>query len=512
MAIGPRLEFRQSQQLVMTPQLMQAIKLLQLSNVDLIAHINNELESNPFLEQDDSPDGAGPAAEPSRSDGSTEHENAPTDAQEGDWLSNELQATPEAISSKLDSELSNVFSDDNGENQPIDPVQQKAENWQAPSHNMSSGGSDYNLEAFVAAEVSLSEHLQEQLGFVVSDPADLLVARQLIDCIDENGYLRIDSEEISHRLGVTESDLDRVISRIQGLDPVGVFARDLIECLKLQLIEKNRYDPAMQALVENIELLAHHDLVKLKRLCKVDDEDLKDMILEIKELNPKPGAAFNTEITQAIVPDAFVLAASDGGWTVELNTENLPKVLVNQSYYSEISQGPKNDKELAYFTDSLQTANWLVKSLDQRARTILKVSSEIVRQQDGFLTYGVQYLRPMNLRVVADAIGMHESTVSRVTSNKYIATPRGIFELKYFFSAAIASSEGGESHSAESVRYQIKQLIDAEDPKKILSDDALVKILKDDGVDIARRTVAKYREALKIPSSVQRRREKKLLA
>ncbi|QUS56150.1 RNA polymerase factor sigma-54 [Pseudovibrio brasiliensis] len=511
MAIGPKLEFRQSQQLVMTPQLMQAIKLLQLSNVDLIAHINSELESNPFLERDDSPDGAGPAAETSASENSSDNDAGSAEMQEGDWLNNELETTPEAISSNLDSELSNVFPDDNGESQSVDPVQQKADNWQAPSHNASSGTSDYNLEAFVAAEVSLSEHLQEQLGFAVSNPTDILIAQQLIDCLDESGYLRIDADEMSARLGVTEQDLERVILALQGLDPVGVFARDLSECLKLQLKEKDRYDPAMQALVENIELLALHDLTKLKRLCRVDDEDLKDMILEIKELNPKPGAAFNTEVTQPIVPDAFVRPASDGGWIVELNTESLPKVLVNQSYYSEISQSSKKDKELAYFTDSLQTANWLVKSLDQRARTILKVSSEIVRQQDGFLTYGVQHLRPMNLRVVADAIGMHESTVSRVTSNKYIATPRGIFELKYFFSAAIASSEGGESHSAESVRYRIKQLIDAEDPKKILSDDALVKILKDDGVDIARRTVAKYREALRIPSSVQRRREKKSL-
>ncbi|WP_057462734.1 RNA polymerase factor sigma-54 [Pseudovibrio sp. POLY-S9] len=511
MAIGPKLEFRQSQQLVMTPQLMQAIKLLQLSNVDLIAHVNSELESNPFLERDDSPDGAGPAGETSNSESTPEADSSPTEMQEGDWLNNELETTPEAISSNLDSELSNVFPDDNGEHQAVDPVQQKADNWQAPSHSTSSGASDYNLEAFVAAEISLSEHLQEQLGFVLTNPADVLVAHQLVDCIDENGYLRIDGAEMSERLGVSEQDLERIILALQGLDPVGVFARDLSECLKLQLKEKDRYDPAMQALVENIELLALHDLVKLKRICKVDDEDLKDMILEIKELNPKPGAAFNTEITQPIVPDAFVRPASDGGWTVELNTESLPKVLVSQSYYSEISQGSRNNKELAYFTDSLQTANWLVKSLDQRARTILKVSSEIVRQQDGFLTYGVQHLRPMNLRVVADAIGMHESTVSRVTSNKYIATPRGIFELKYFFSAAIASSEGGESHSAESVRYRVKQLIDAEDPKKILSDDALVKILKDDGVDIARRTVAKYREALKIPSSVQRRREKKSL-
>ncbi|GHB24897.1 RNA polymerase sigma-54 factor 2 [Pseudovibrio japonicus] len=508
MAIGPKLEFRQSQQLVMTPQLMQAIKLLQLSNVDLIAHVNNELESNPFLERDESPDGAGPAADTSTTENTAETSDSAADAQEGDWLKNELETTPEAISGNLDSELSNVFPDDNGESPSVDPIQQKADNWQAPSHTTSAASSDYNLEAFVAAEVSLSEHLQEQLGFAVTSSADTLIAHQLIDCLDENGYLRIDSTEMANRLGVSEQELERIIRALQGLDPVGVFARDLSECLKLQLVEKDRFDPAMQTLVENIELLALRDLAKLKRLCKVDDEDLKDMILEIKELNPKPGAAFNTEVTQPVVPDAFVHPSSDGGWTVELNTESLPKVLVNQSYYSEISQGSKNDKELAYFTDSLQTANWLIRSLDQRARTILKVSSEIVRQQDGFLTYGVQHLRPMNLRVVADAIGMHESTVSRVTSNKYIATPRGIFELKYFFSAAIASSEGGESHSAESVRYRIKQLIDAEDPKKILSDDALVKILKNDGVDIARRTVAKYREALKISSSVQRRREK----
>ena len=250
MAIGPKLEFRQSQQLVMTPQLMQAIKLLQLSNVDLIAHINSELESNPFLERDDSPDGAGPTTETSVPESSSDNEAGSAEMQEGDWLNNELETTPEAISSNLDSELSNIFPDDNGESQSVDPVQQKADNWQAPSHNASSGASDYNLEAFVAAEVSLSEHLQEQLGFAVSNPTDILIAQQLIDCLDESGYLRIDAHEMSARLGVTEQDLERVILALQGLDPVGVFARDLSECLKLQLKEKDRYDPAMQALVE----------------------------------------------------------------------------------------------------------------------------------------------------------------------------------------------------------------------------------------------------------------------
>ena len=393
----------------------------------------------------------------------------------------------------------------------VDPVQQKEEAWQAPSHSTSSVSADYNLETFVAAKVSLSEHLQEQIGFVLPNPTDALIARQLIDSLDEDGYLRINQNEMTARLGLQSEELERIIQALQGLDPIGVFARTLSECLKIQLVEKDRFDPAMQLLVENIELLAVRDWAKLKRLCRVDQEDLTEMIHEIRELNPKPGSVYDLDIAHPVVPDAFVRPTAEGGWTVELNTDSLPKVLVNQSYYSKISDGTRSDKELTYFTESLQTANWLVKSLDQRARTILKVSSEIVRQQDRFLTYGVQHLRPMNLRVVADAIGMHESTVSRVTSNKYIATPRGIFELKYFFSTAINSSEGGESHSAESVRYRIKQLIEAEDPRKILSDDALVKILRDDGVDIARRTVAKYREALKIPSSVQRRREKKAL-
>lgn len=504
MAIGPKLEFRQSQQLVMTPQLMQAIKLLQMSNIDLIAHINTELDSNPFLERDESAETGEVGADTS---------DASEDAPQGDenWLQSDLETSAESISSSMDSELTNVFPDDNGEQRIADPVQQKEEAWQAPSHGASAASSDYNLEAFVAAKVSLSEHLQEQIGFVLSNPADTLVAQQLIDSLDENGYLRIEHEDMAARLGIAPEALERIIQALQGLDPVGVFARDLAECLKIQLKEKDRFDPAMQIFVENIELLALRDLPKLKRLCKVDQDDLTDMIHEIRELNPKPGAAYDFDVAQAVVPDAFVRPTAEGGWTVELNTDSLPKVLVNQSYYSEIAGGTRNDKDLTYFTESLQTANWLVKSLDQRARTILKVSSEIVRQQDAFLTYGVQHLRPMNLRIVADAIGMHESTVSRVTSNKYIATPRGIFELKYFFSAAINSSEGGDSHSAESVRYRIKQLIDREDPKKILSDDALVKILRDDGVDIARRTVAKYREALKIPSSVQRRREKKFL-
>jgi RNA polymerase sigma-54 factor len=289
-----------------------------------------------------------------------------------------------------------------------------------------------------------------------------------------------------------------------------VAARDLKECLALQLRERDRFDPAMAALVANLECLARHDYAQLRRLCAVDDEDLADMVAELKRLVPKPGLAFGGGVIQPVVPDVTVRTGADGGWIIELNSETLPKVLVNQTYYATVARTARSDKDKGYLSECLQTANWLVKSLDQRAKTILKVSTEIVRQQDAFLAYGVEHLRPLNLRTVADAIGMHESTVSRVTSNKYIGTPRGIFELKYFFTSSIASAEGGEAHSAEAVRHRIKALIDGETAEAIMSDDTIVDLLRKQGVDIARRTVAKYREAMKIPSSVERRRSKQL--
>jgi len=289
-----------------------------------------------------------------------------------------------------------------------------------------------------------------------------------------------------------------------------VCARNLTECVALQLRERDRFDPAMQALVAHLDLVAKRDLAALRRTCGVDEEDLTEMIAEIRRLNPKPGLAFGSTLVQPIVPDVFVRAGADGGWTVELNSDSLPKVLVNQRYYAEIAGTARSAAEKTYLADCLQTASWLIRALDQRARTILKVATEIVRQQDGFFVHGVQHLRPLNLKTVADAIGMHESTVSRVTANKYMATNRGIFELKYFFTSAIAAADGGEAHSAEAVRHRIKQLIDAERPDAVLSDDTIVDRLRAAGIDIARRTVAKYREAMRIPSSVQRRRDKQV--
>jgi len=335
-----------------------------------------------------------------------------------------------------------------------------------------------------------------------------MIGQFLIDLVDEAGYLSGDLGQVGEKLGASSEDVDAVLQILQGFDPPGVCARNLAECLTVQLRERNRFDPAMEALVGQLDLVAKRDFAALRRVCGVDDEDLADMLNEIRQLNPKPGLAFGSTLVQPIVPDVFVRPGPDGGWTVELNSDTLPKVLVNQSYHSEVAKLARNDKDKSYLADCLQSATWLVRALDQRAKTILKVATEIVRQQDAFLVHGVRHLRPLNLKTIAEAIGMHESTVSRVTANKYMATERGVFELKYFFTSAIAASDGGEAHSAEAVRHRIKELIDAEGTDGVLSDDAIVEKLRAGGVDIARRTVAKYREAMRIGSSVQRRRDK----
>jgi RNA polymerase sigma-54 factor len=339
-----------------------------------------------------------------------------------------------------------------------------------------------------------------------------MIGQYLIDLVDESGYLAGDLAAAAEKLGTSLAEVEAVLAILQTFDPPGICARDLAECLAIQLKDNNRYDPAMQALISRLDLLAKRDFPALKKICGVGDEDLADMIADVRRLNPKPGLAFGAAVVQPIIPDVFVRPAPNGAWLVELNSDTLPKVLVNQSYYAEVSAAARRDTDKSYLADCLQSATWLVRALDQRARTILKVSNEIVRQQDAFFAHGVEHLRPLNLKTVAEAIGMHESTVSRVTANKYMATSRGIFELKYFFTSAIAAAHGGEAHSAEAVRHRIKQLIDAENATDVLSDDTIVEKLREAGIDIARRTVAKYREAMRIPSSVQRRREKQAAA
>ncbi|MEY9881293.1 RNA polymerase factor sigma-54 [Bradyrhizobium sp. USDA 329] len=518
MALTQRLEFRQSQSLVMTPQLMQAIKLLQLSNLDLTTFVEEELERNPLLERasDEGPAGEAPAEAGSYGDSDGQGDGQGEDGFGGgaegfepgqeEWMSKDLGTRAE-IEQTLDTGLDNVFSEE-----PAEAAARNAQDAAPTTYTEWGGGAsgteDYNLEAFVAAETTLSDRLAEQLAVAFAAPAQRMIGQYLIDLVDEAGYLPADLGQAAERLGASQADVEGVLAVLQKFDPPGVCARNLSECLAIQLRELDRYDPAMQALVEHLDLLAKRDIVALRKICGVDDEDIADMIGEIRRLNPKPGMKFGSARLQTMVPDVYVRPGPDGGWHVELNSDTLPRVLVNQTYYSELSKKVGKDGDMSYFTDALQNATWLVRALDQRARTILKVATEIVRQQDGFFTHGVAHLRPLNLKAVADAIQMHESTVSRVTANKYMATNRGTFELKYFFTASIASADGGEAHSAEAVRHHIKQLIDSEEPSAILSDDTIVERLRASGIDIARRTVAKYREAMRIPSSVQRRRDK----
>jgi len=488
-----KLDMRQGQSLVMTPQLQQAIKLLQLSNIELAEFVEGELERNPLLERDEGEQ----SSESLREEG------------EGEPRELELANTSAEANDSIDADSDVIHGDDSksdlaGVAGPADAV--GAGHYSPTGGGGGASGEDYDAIANSSREMSLSEHLHAQLATALADPVDKLIGAHLIDLADDDGYMRADLDEIAQQLGVERARIEAVLATTQEFDPVGVMARDLTECLALQLKDKNRLDPAMAALLDNLDRLAKHDYGALRSLCGVDDEDLNDMVAELRDLTPKPGLAFTSDTTRAVEPDVFIRQSPDGSWQVELNSDTLPRVLVNNRYYNEITAVARSEADKTFITECSQNASWLVKSLDQRARTILKVASEIVRQQDMFLAHGVAYLRPLNLKTVADAIDMHESTVSRVTSNKYVATPRGMFEMKYFFTSAIPSAAGGDAHSAEAVRFRIKTMINQETAGDVLSDDKLVEHLRDEGIEIARRTVAKYREALNIPSSVQRRR------
>src|SRR5215472_6306072 len=496
--VGQRLEIRQGQSLVMTPQLQQAIKLLQLSNIELAEYCEQELERNPLLERDDrdaapvsdAPEAAAEPANGERTDEALSRDDFTKAADLDEAARDNMYDADEPRAKAAEGPQTGSLTD-----------------WTTVKSGNSYEGED-GLESSVTAETSLKDHLENQLTIAALLPEDRMILLALIDAVDETGYLRVELMEVAARLGCEVEDVQAVLGVLQGFDPVGVGARDLAECLSLQLKAKDRLDPAMAALLTRLDLVARRDIGQLVQLCGVDAEDIADMISEIRTLNPKPGLAFGAEPVTPVIPDVFVRESPEGGWVVELNSDTLPLLLVNNQYYGTVSRTARDKESKNYLADCLNSANWLVKSLDQRARTILKVASEIVRHQDAFLTYGVRHLRPLNLRIIADAISMHESTVSRVTSNKYIATPRGLFELKYFFTASIQSVDGAETHSAEAVRYRTREMIENEEPREILSDDRIVSLLTADGVNIARRTVAKYREALRIPSSVERRRLK----
>ena len=493
MALGPRLDLRQSQSLVMTPQLQQAIRLLTLSNLEVEAFIAEEVEKNPLLDAE-------------RDEVSTPDEIAPLEDHSRE-AENLLDITPGDTDAGLDVDLAvETFHHDS-----------VADGGPGTDGQLGlSGGGEGGFEdgpdfdAMAANAPSLRDHLLTQAGMVLDAP-DLLIASHLIDQIDEAGYLSMSLLELANRLGAPLLRVEGVLEVIQTFDPTGVGARSLGECLALQAKEADRHDPAMARLLDNLDLLAEGRLAQLQRMCGVDAEDMADMIRELRQYDPKPGLKFGASQIESVTPDVFV-ARKGTGWSVEINSATLPRLLINRSYYVEIASGPQDKASRAWLSECLASANWLVRALDQRQRTIAKVATEIVKQQEAFFNAGVSQLRPLTLRTVAEKIGMHESTISRVTSNKYLSCARGIFELKYFFTSGIAAADGGEAVSAEAVKSAIRTLINAESPAAILSDDTLVDMLNAKGFDIARRTVAKYREALGIGSSVQRRRQKAIEA
>ncbi len=494
MALGPRLDLRQTQSLVMTPQLQQAIKLLAASNLEIESFIAEALEANPLLDT-----GASADSEPDRVETVVAlPEDAPADqlialgGGEGD--------------APLD--LAAVDRDwDTGDGEARNA---RDAEWGAMSGGMGGDGEDApDWEQLRAAETTLAEHLEAQIGPLTRSPREAFIARHIIGLLDEAGYLPFPLSEVTEDLGVELAEVEAALTLVQSLDPGGVGARSLAECIAIQAREADRYDPCMKLLIDNLELVARGEVERLKRLCRVDDEDFADMLHELRGYDPKPGLAFAASATGTVVPDILVTARADGGWDIAINEATLPRLIVNRSYFVELSAGAGDKASQGWLKEKLADAHWLIRALDQRQRTILKTAAEIVRQQDGFFRRGVAELRPLTLREVAEKIEMHESTVSRVTSNKYLACARGTFELKYFFTSGVGSADG-EGASSASIKARIKALIDGEDAKKVLSDQQLVDLLKAEGFDLARRTVAKYREAIGLGSSAERRRAKKM--
>jgi len=483
--ITQSLDLRQQHSLVMTPQMQQAVKLLQMNNLELQDFLEAEMVQNPLLEK----------VEPESEGGDTSQN------EEGD-----------------DDELD--FPDSDSSDSYTDDAYSAQEDFDAGSKmaEIGSGGrSDFSdslpdFENSLVGQKTLRDHLLGQLHIEAETPLERSLGTLLIDRLDEAGYLREDLRTLAQQFGCLPDALTKVLDKLKTFDPTGVFAHDLSECLALQLEEQGLYSDAMRLLVSNLPLLGQHEIKKLAKLCGVSEAEISVMAGAIRGLNPRPSSEFEHIVAQTAIPDVLMKALPKnigGGWRVELNSDTLPRVLVNRDYYTHVSSRTNDKQEKEYLSVQLANASWLVKALDQRAQSILKVASEIVERQDGFFLYGIEFLKPLTLREVAEVVDLHESTVSRVTTGKFIGTPRGLLELKFFFTSSIDGTDGG-SISSESVKARIKALTDEENPAKVLSDEELVEILNKEGMNIARRTIAKYREALGIPSSVLRRRMKKI--
>ncbi|MDX6751109.1 RNA polymerase factor sigma-54 [Geminicoccaceae bacterium 1502E] len=478
MSLALRLDVRQSQSLVLTPQLQQAIRLLQLSNIELASVVERELSENPFLERAERSGTAGRQERERPLSGAPALAPGGGDGAESGWSP---PAQPAAADQRL--QVSRAA----GGEQPASP------------------------DSYLAAPTSLAEHLARQLAGMALPPGVREAALALAASLDEDGYLREADDELAGQLGINRERVAAARAALLACEPAGLGARDLAQCLAAQLREQDRLDPMMQLLLDNLPLVARADLAGLQRACAAELEDVREMIAEIKRLDPRPGRSFTPLEPLAAIPDLLAARTGRGNWRVEINQATLPRVLVDRDYYASISSRCTDRAARDYASERWQAANWLAKALDQRARTLLKVGRAIFTRQIDFLEHGPRHLRPLVLRTIAEATGLHESTVSRATADKHAATPHGTVPLRYFFTTAIAGTGDGETHSAEVIRQQIRRLIEQEEPENVLSDDQIVAILKEGGVAIARRTVAKYRESLAIPSSVQRRRSKALM-
>ena len=492
----------------MTPQLQQAIKLLALSNLEIEAFIGEALAGNPLLDTEPAVEPGPAAREAVAGAGNADGPEA------GNVAADELapdEPTADALMLRGQGEADAPLD--------LDPDalgrDRDTGDWSAAAP--SAGVDGPGIEDRPGAGPSLVQHLDAQIGTVAAEAQQAAIARHIIGLLDEAGYLSETLDEVALALGVPVPEAGRALALVQTLDPAGVGARSLAECLALQAKDADRYDPCMALLIDNLEMLAKGSLAQLKRLCEVDDEDFADMLAELRGYDPRPGLRFFGSGGEPLVPDVLISpgkseepGGKEPGWEIAINQATLPRLVVNRAYYLELRGEGLDKTARRWLNEKLGDANWLMKALDQRQKTILKVCAEIVQQQDGFLRHGVAHLRPLTLRAVAEATDMHESTVSRATSNKYLQCPQGTFELKYFFTSGVAATDGAGAISAEAVKAQIRKLVDAEDADAVLSDDRLVELLRERGYDLARRTVAKYREAIGIGSSVQRRRQKRL--
>ncbi len=500
--VGPYLALKQVQSLVMTPSLQQAIALLQMNNLELEAMIEAEMQTNPFLERSEEAGGTAPNTE-----------NIPSEKEKEFNALNGYEA-PDAQShhegpsdDRLEFDTENVFNGTEAAH-TFDTMP----NFQGSSGAHSFDDPEFSFESRLRGEDSLFDHLTKQIQVEFHSPQDKMIAFALMEGLDEAGYFRGNMNETAKQLECELSDVELVLARLQQLEPAGIFAVNLAQCMELQLRELGLMTPKMSVFLANIQLLEKHDYKALQKKCGVTEAELRDMLVALRRTDPKPGAKFSHDVAQTLIPDILMRKNTNRDnpdtWIVELNPDTLPKVLINQRYAAMIHTKGVKKEEKQFLIDKYQGAQFLIKAMDQRAQTIVKVAAEIIRQQEAFFLYGVSFLRPMVLREVAEVVGVHESTVSRVTTGKYMTTPRGIFELKYFFSSGVGGAAGGMAVASNAIKARIQELIDKEDPKAVLSDDEIVSLLKEESIPVARRTVTKYRESLGIGSSVERRRQK----